>query len=129
MPEFSFKKAERLTSSKSISLLFQEGRSISSYPLRILFNTQGQGQHPVSVAISVPKRLYKRAVDRNLLKRRIREAYRLNKTNSYIRLGEMNMRINLVIQYQHKEILDFETIENGVIKALEKMLRVLGTPT
>jgi len=129
MPEFSFKKAERLTSSKSISLLFQEGRSISSYPLRILFNNQGQGQHPVSVAISVPKRLYKRAVDRNLLKRRIREAYRLNKTNSYFRLGEMNMRINLVIQYQHKEILDFETIENGVIKALEKMLRVLGTPT
>ena len=129
MPDFSFKKAERLTSSKSISILFQEGRSISSYPLRILFNSLGEGHHPVSVAFSVPKRLFKRAVDRNLLKRRIREAYRLNKTNTYKRLEEMNMRINLVIQYQHKEILDFETIEKGVVKALEKMIRNLEFPT
>jgi len=79
----------------------------------------------MSVAISVPKRFYKRAVDRNLLKRRIREAYRIHKNLFYPRLEEMNIRINLVLQYQHKEILDFKTIENGVVKLLEKMLNTL----
>lgn len=127
MPDFSFKKAERLTSSKSISYLFKEGRSLSSYPVRILFNTDGTGDYPLSVAISVPKRLYKRAVDRNLLKRRLREVYRLNKNPFHSRLERLNIKANLVIQYQHKEILDYGTIEGGVLKGLEKMLSVLET--
>lgn len=122
MPDFSFKKSERLTGSKSISSLFQDGTSISSFPVRILFNTKGIGPKPVSLAISVPKRLFKRAVDRNLLKRRIREAYRLNKPQLYARLLSMQIKANVVIQYQQKEILDYQTIETGVVKALDKMV-------
>ena len=125
MPDFSFKKSERLTGSKSISSLFQDGTSISSYPVRILFNTEGVGPKPASVVISVPKRLFKRAVDRNLLKRRIREAYRLNKAQLYTRLQSMQIKANVVIQYQQKEILDFQTIEAGVVKVLEKMVSKL----
>ena len=121
MPDFSFKKRERLKSSKSISLLFQEGQSRSSFPLRILFSEREEGEIPATVAISVPKRLFKRAVDRNLLKRRIREAYRLNKMFFYSRLEEMNRKLNLVIQYQHKEILDFTSIETGLKKVLENI--------
>lgn len=122
MPDFSFKRSERLTGSKSISSLFQNGHSISSYPVRILYHTGGKGTQPVSVAISVPKRLFKKAVDRNLLKRRIREAYRLNKNQVYARLQILQHKIDLVIQYQQTEILDYRTIENGVVKALDKMV-------
>ena len=125
MPDFSFKKSERLTGSKSISSLFQDGTSISSYPVRILFNTEGIGPKPASLVISVPKRLFKRAVDRNLLKRRIREAYRLNKPQLYVRLQSMQLNANVVIQYQQKEILDYQIIEAGVVKALEKMVNKL----
>ena len=125
MPEFSFKKSERLTGSKSISSLFQEGISISSYPVRILFSPEGKGTQPLSLAVSVPKRLFKRAVDRNLLKRRIREAYRLNKPQVYARLQLMQIKVNLVIQYQQREILDYQTIETGVIKGMDKMVRRL----
>jgi ribonuclease P protein component len=121
VPDFSFKKSERLTGSKSISSLFQDGISLSAYPVRILFNTKGTGPKPVSLAISVPKRLFKRAVDRNLLKRRIREAYRLNKPQVYTRLQLMDIKLNVVIQYQQKEILDYKTIETGVLRALDKM--------
>ncbi len=125
MPDFSFKKSERLTGSKSISSLFQDGTSISSYPVRILFNTEGIGPKPASLVISVPKRLFKRAVDRNLLKRRIREAYRLNKPQLYVTLQSMQLNANVVIQYQQKEILDYQIIEAGVVKALEKMVNKL----
>lgn len=121
MPDFSFKKSERLTGSKPISELFQEGTSISAYPVRILFNTKGTGPGPVSMAVSVPKRLFKRAVDRNLLKRRIREAYRLNKGKLYSRLELKQLKVNVVIQYQQREIFDYQVIESGVAKALDKM--------
>jgi ribonuclease P protein component len=70
------------------------------------------------MAVSVPKRLFKRAVDRNLLKRRIREAYRLNKKGIYDQMFKNNRKLHLVIQYQHKEIFDFHSIEAGIRKGL-----------
>jgi len=70
------------------------------------------------MAVSVPKRLFKRAVDRNLLKRRIREAYRLNKRVLYDLLVQDNRKLHMVIQYQQKEILDFHSIETGLVKGL-----------
>ena len=74
------------------------------------------------MAVSVPKRLFKRAVDRNLLKRRIREAYRLNKPAFYALMDEdKSNSIHLVIQYQHKEIKDFQIIQNGLLKGLAKL--------
>jgi ribonuclease P protein component len=77
------------------------------------------------MAVSVPKRLFKRAVDRNLLKRRIREAYRLNKSDLYNLLEQKELKINLVIQYQHKEIAGFHAIEEGLLKGLTKLLEKL----
>jgi len=77
------------------------------------------------MAVSVPKRLFKRAVDRNLLKRRIREAYRLNKSDLYNFLEQKELKLNLVIQYQHKEIAGFHAIEEGLLKGLTKLLEKL----
>lgn len=81
---FSFPKSERLTQIKVIDSLFQKDSTNVSqrfvYPFRVLYlsNTQANLEFP-QIVISVPKRKFKKAVDRNLLKRRIREAYRLNK--------------------------------------------------
>lgn len=81
---FSFPKSERLTQIKVIDSLFQKDSTNVSqrfvYPFRVLYlsNAQANLEFP-QIVISVPKRKFKKAVDRNLLKRRIREAYRLNK--------------------------------------------------
>jgi ribonuclease P protein component len=80
----------------------------------------------LAMAVSVPKRLFKRAVDRNLLKRRIREAYRLNKSDLYNLLEQKELKLNLVIQYQHKEIAGFHAIEEGLLKGLTKLLEKLN---
>ena len=126
MPKFSFKKGERLSSKKAISSLFQSGSSVTSYPLRFIYSRADIETYPAIVTISVPKRLFKNAVDRNLLKRRIREAYRLKKPEIYSRLNDISVGIHLVIQYNHKAILDYQSIESGLIKGMEKVLSHLN---
>lgn len=73
------------------------------------------------MAVSVPKRLFKRAVDRNLLKRRIKEAYRLNKHGLYERVLQSDKKLHLLIQYHQKEIMDFRSIEASLLKGFEKL--------
>lgn len=77
------------------------------------------------MAVSVPKRLFKRAVDRNLLKRRIREAYRLQKPGFYKDLNEARACVRMVIQYRGKSIESFGFIEQKLEDALKKLKQKL----
>jgi len=78
------------------------------------------------MAVSVPKRLFKRAVDRNQLKRRIREAYRLNKHTLYDLLLQSDQEMHLLIQYHQRDIADFHSIEAGIQKGFEKLEKQIG---
>jgi ribonuclease P protein component len=73
------------------------------------------------MAVSVPKRLFKRAVDRNLLKRRIRETYRQQKAGLYAKLNTENVQIRMVIQYRGEKIADYGTIEKSLKQLLGKI--------
>lgn len=73
------------------------------------------------MAVSVPKRLFKRAVDRNLLKRRIREAYRLQKPEFAEGLQKAGIFARLVIQYRGREIESYQVIEKKLEEALKKV--------
>lgn len=88
----------------------------------MIYNLEGKGPYPVAMAVSVPKRLFRKAVDRNLIKRRIREAYRVNKTGLYEGLTGKGKTIDLVIQYQIQEIASFKTIEGGLVQGIKTLL-------
>jgi ribonuclease P protein component len=123
MKGFTFNKQERLCSQKIIGDLFTSGNSFLSYPLKVVFLKNDSFQaNPVQAAFSVSKRNFKRAVKRNLLKRRMRESYRLHKPKFYQDLAEKNIQISLMFVYVGKEILEYEVIEKATISALKKIL-------
>lgn len=101
MGKNTFRKAERLSRKKWIQELFDKGSSFNFYPYRILYIKHPEAPAPFNqVMFSVAKRQFPRAVDRNKVKRRMREAYRLNK-------GPDNMSGKLLIAYIYtaREIL------------------------
>lgn len=120
MPDFSFSRQERLKSRTLLARLFKEGQSFVAYPLRVVWLElpAHEAFGPVQVVISVPKRNFKTAVARNLLKRRIREAYRLHKHELYEKLA--GRRCALLLMYVGKEELPFSEIESGVGKMIRK---------
>jgi len=118
----TFTKDERLRKKILIEKLFQEGESLFLYPFRLhwLFYPLPAGS-PAQVLISVPKHALRKAVQRNLIKRRIREAYRKHKTLLYESLGSRQKQMLLGITYSQKEILPYSLIEDKIIVFLQRL--------
>lgn len=117
MAGYTFRKTEHLKSEILIKELFSKGSSFHLYPFRILHRAVPNSKLPVhQVLFSVPARSFKKAVDRNTLKRRTREAYRLHKSRLSI-----NTPLILGFIYSAKKIESFETIQASVIRIMEKL--------
>lgn len=116
MGKFSFHNSERLKKKKLIQELFTKGSSFNLYPLRITFIANPQESAFHQALFTASARNFKRAVDRNKIKRRCREAYRLQK-------GVLRETPKLLIGfiYTAKEILDYDQIEKAVVKTIEKL--------
>jgi ribonuclease P protein component len=117
---YTFTKEERLCNKGLIDKLFHNGSSFLCYPFKAswLYTTEPQ-QFPAQILFSVSKKRYKRAVDRNLVKRRMREAYRLNKQQHlYSQLGITGKQIILSVGYIGKIIEPYELMEKKMLKLL-----------
>ena len=125
VPDFSFTKAERLCSRKAIERLFSEGHSFAKYPLRLVWlplEVDPKATYPVQVALSVPKRKFKKAVSRNRIRRLMREAYRVNKHRLYqeLHVGEEQHAIMLI--YTAIEELPLKQIEDSIQNIIRRFL-------
>jgi ribonuclease P protein component len=124
---YTFKKEERLCNKRLIDKLFHSGSSFLCYPFKAswLYHTEPQ-QYPAQILFSVSKKRYKRAVDRNLIKRCMRESYRLHKQqNLYNLLQTADKTIVLSVGYIGKTIEPYSVIEKKMLKMLAQLAEQL----
>jgi len=121
--EESFTKRERLCGIKAVSELFAKGRTINMPPLRVVYRVipSDGSQPPLRVLISVPKRHFKKAVDRNLIRRRIREVWRRNKLLLMTVMSESNKRLELALLWNDTVIRSYDTTEKCVIEVIGRL--------
>jgi len=117
----TFGKQEKLKSKKAIDLLFKKGKSINAYPLKAIFlPTNEEEDTGLNVGVSVAKRNIKLAVNRNLIKRRMREAYRLN--NRGLKESCVGKKgYNIMFIYHSSQILTYQEIESKIKVILNRL--------
>lgn len=116
--QFTYPKKEKLKSKNTIDLLFLKGNSVSKYPLRLVYveNTEVNAER-IKMGVSVSKKYFKKAVDRNYFKRVLRETYRLNK---YLLIDNLEKPYAFMFFYQSKERLSYREIEEKTIQLFQK---------
>jgi len=119
--KFTYPKAEKLKSRNTIGLLFTDGKSVSKYPLRLVYMPmeEADGEGMIKMGVSVSKKYFKRAHDRNYFKRVLRETYRLNK---HIITDKLDKPYSFMFFYQAKDRLSYEEINTKTIQLFEKFL-------
>lgn len=117
---FTYPKNEKLKSKITIGLLFSEGKSVSKYPLRLVYcPTALDSDEKIKMGVSVSKKHFKKAVDRNRFKRILRETYRLNK---HLLVDHLDKPYAFMFFYQTKERLSYEEINTKTIQLFEKFI-------
>ena len=115
----TFTKTERLCSKVLIDKLVETGKSFNSFPFKITWLEIIENSASVQVMISVPKRIFKSAVDRNRVKRLVREGYRLNKQFLYDNLN--NKKILLMLVYTSKTVIGYKEMEEKIREILQRL--------
>ncbi|OYU83727.1 MAG: ribonuclease P protein component [Flavobacterium sp. BFFFF2] len=113
----TYPSTEKLKQKTHISSLFQEGKSVSASPLRLIFLPLELADSPIKFGVSVPKKHHKKAVDRNYLKRVLRECYRKNKS---LLLPHVGQGFLFMMVYQSAETLTYAEIELKTQEVFQK---------
>ena len=121
--QFTLGKDERLKSRKQIEKLFAEGKSIVVNPFRVYFLVHGPLtiDHGLQFGVGVSAKNFKKAVDRNRIKRLTREAWRLQKNELNEKIKTAKKQLNVFFIYTGKELPDFTTVKDKVAVALKKL--------
>ncbi|MDP2159494.1 MAG: ribonuclease P protein component [Flavobacterium sp.] len=118
---FNYPKHEKLKSQKHIDLLFSEGKSVSKYPLRLVYvPVELEKNEQLKIGVSVSKKHFKNAVNRNHYKRLLRECYRLNKN---ILLENLDKTYAIMFFYQSKDAMNFKEMNEKTVLLFEKFIK------
>ena len=125
--KFTLGKNERLKHRKLIEQLFGTGKSFATTPFRVHYSFEElPSKFPAQAGFTVSSKTFKRAVDRNRIKRLTREAYRLQKTDLYNALTEKSRQLIIFFIYTGKEIPEYEAVLKSVASILKRLVKIVN---
>lgn len=121
---YTFRKDEKLKSRKVIEQLFKEGSPFSNFPFRILWKFNDAAKAPLQTGFAVSSKHFKKAVDRNRVKRLMREAYRLQKNELQSLLTQQQKQLAVFIIYVGNELPDYDLIFDKMDQVLRRLIKI-----
>jgi ribonuclease P protein component len=126
MPRFTLSKDDKILSHKEAALLFTEGKALKQYPLRLIWKQSPRNEGlPIRILFSVSKRNFSRAVDRNRIKRLLRESYRLMKPGLFLKIPE-DTKLEIAVIFTGNDLPPFTSIQKDLAKALDRLIAQLS---
>lgn len=123
---YKFPKEERLKSRKVIAQLFNKGKSFSQYPLKLQYIFTGTKNYGLQAGFVCSARIFKKAVDRNRVKRLIKEAYRLQKDKLEQALQNKQVQTAVFFIYTGKELPDFALVSSNMALLIQKLVKIIN---
>lgn len=129
--KFTLRKAERLKSRRRIEQLFREGKHFFQYPFKVYFKASSphgsvHGGAPLQAGVGVSSRNFKKAVDRNRVKRLVRECYRLQKNTLHEQLLKSGYTLDLFLIYTARELPDFLVLKEKLQLILSRLTLLIN---
>ncbi len=124
---FGLPKTERLKSRKGIDTLFAKGKSFAVFPVRVTYQFTPSAEGGLQVGVTASKRNFKKAVDRNRIKRLLREAYRLQKEELQATLKASGKSGAVFFLYTGKTLPTFEEVKGAMAKCLQKLTKIASS--
>jgi ribonuclease P protein component len=128
----TYSKQEKLKSRKALEQLFAKGKSFSVFPIKVFFTVSDVSVSDgalVQAGVGVSSRIFKKAHDRNKVKRLLREVYRTQKQPLYTSVASNQQQLNVFFLYIGKELPVFADLQIAMEKTLEKLIRKISEPT
>ena len=121
-PRYFFRKADKLKSRKTIDELFSKGNSFSNFPFKVIWLPKNK-EASLQVAVGVSSRNFKKATERNRIKRLMKEAYRLQKEKLQVQLQQQDQQLSVFILYMGKELPEYEVVFEKIGTIINRLIK------
>jgi len=124
-PRYTLGKTERLKSRKAIEYLFKNGSSFSLFPFRILYTVAASEEQGLQAGFSASTKRFKKAVDRNRIKRLLREAYRLQKNELQLKAAAQKVQLHVFFIYVGNELPEYGVVFEKTAAVLKRLAKII----
>lgn len=125
---FTFKKKDKLKSRKQTQFLFAKGQSMNAFPIKLIYTIEPNEPGSLQTGVGAPSRTFRKAVDRNRVKRLLREGYRLERPSFVISVNTLNkLRVNLFFLYTDATVLAQKEIQEKIKQLLSRLAEKINS--